>query len=124
MKRYKRYKRYKSNSINKSNKISTKEIPENPTSESKVNPIVTVTFVTNVTDARSIKDKIKCVLFVEPEKTVKEIAEYLKDDSSNIKTTLQRDKEIFKIVSKIGKENVYSLSEKEREILNKTSQKS
>lgn len=109
----------KSNSDNKSNKSNIDSISisgEDLLNLKKNNLYYSITFITLLTfiTGRSIIDKIKCFLYTHPGSTIKQISEGIGDDDFNkIKATINQDqnKPLLKVVSKIGKENLYELSE-------------
>lgn len=117
----------KKNKSNKSNKETNNISGENKSQETPNNTFVTVSFDTFVTlkndlNLTSNKDKIKGLLYYSPGLTIKQLEEKftdLKEKISDkiIKSEIQRNKDIFQSIGKVGKELVYDISEIVRKLI-------
>jgi len=111
----------RNNTNNKYNRNNTNYKINNPKNKIKKNTekktCYSVIFVISVIRPETISDHIKCWLFVNPNKTIKEIARGIKEKEDKIRTNAYRNPLTNDLITigKIGLEKVYSLSESARQ---------
>jgi len=77
--------------------------------------VIFVSIVIIVIPPSSIPNKIKCFLYEFPGKSVFDISKAIKEDEDKTRTTIQRNKQLFKESGKDGGKILYSLDEVEKE---------